>query len=74
VIDFAGASRWDKNIAALAPDGRMVMLSFLSGRELEKVDLGLLLFKRFRIQGTTLCANGRRGTQIAASRSNQAAW
>jgi NADPH:quinone reductase-like Zn-dependent oxidoreductase len=34
----------------------MVMLSFLSGRELEKVDLGPLLFKRLRIQGTTLRA------------------
>jgi NADPH:quinone reductase-like Zn-dependent oxidoreductase len=58
VIDFVGASHWDKNIAALAPDGRMVMLSFLSGRELKKVDLGPLLFKRLRIdiQGTTLRA------------------
>jgi NADPH:quinone reductase-like Zn-dependent oxidoreductase len=56
VIDFVGASHWDKNIVALAPDGRMVMLSFLSGRELEKVDLGPLLFKRLRIQGTTLRA------------------
>jgi hypothetical protein len=42
---------WDKHIAALAPDGRMVMLRFLSGRALEKVDLGPLLFKRLRIQG-----------------------
>jgi hypothetical protein len=25
VIDFVSASHWDKNIAALAPDGRMVM-------------------------------------------------
>jgi hypothetical protein len=32
------------------------MLSFFSGRELEKVDLGPLLFKRLRIQGTTLRA------------------
>jgi NADPH:quinone reductase-like Zn-dependent oxidoreductase len=30
VIDFVGASHWDKNIAALAPDGRVVMLSFLT--------------------------------------------
>jgi NADPH:quinone reductase-like Zn-dependent oxidoreductase len=56
VINFAYASRWDKNIAALSPDGRVVMLSFLSGRELEKVDPGPLLFKRLRIQGTTLRA------------------
>jgi hypothetical protein len=32
------------------------MLSFLSGRELERADLGRLLFKRLRVQGTTLCA------------------
>jgi NADPH:quinone reductase-like Zn-dependent oxidoreductase len=56
MIDFVGAWHWDKNIAALAPDGRVVMLSFLSGRELEKVDLGPLLFKRLRIQDTTLRA------------------
>jgi NADPH:quinone reductase-like Zn-dependent oxidoreductase len=56
VIDFVSASHWDKNIAALAPDRRMVILSFLSGHELEKVDLGPLLFKRLRIQGTTLRA------------------
>jgi hypothetical protein len=29
----------------------MVMLRFLSGRALEKVDLGPFLFKRLRIQG-----------------------
>jgi hypothetical protein len=34
----------------------MVMLRFLSGRALEKVDLGPLLLKRLRIQGTTLRA------------------
>jgi NADPH:quinone reductase-like Zn-dependent oxidoreductase len=50
VIDFVGASHWDENIAALAPDGRMVILSFLSGRELEKVHLGPPTFKRLRIQ------------------------
>jgi hypothetical protein len=65
VIDFVGASHWGKTIARFVPDERVVKLSVLSGRELEKADLGLLLFKRFRIQGTTLCANGLRGTQIA---------
>jgi NADPH:quinone reductase-like Zn-dependent oxidoreductase len=56
VIDVVGASHWDKNIAALAHDGRTVMLRFLSGRELQKVDLCPLLLKRLRIQGTTLRA------------------
>jgi NADPH:quinone reductase-like Zn-dependent oxidoreductase len=56
VIDFVGASHWDKNIAALTTDGRMVMLRFLSRREREKVELGPLLFKRLRIQGKMLRA------------------
>jgi NADPH:quinone reductase-like Zn-dependent oxidoreductase len=38
VIDFVGASHWDKSIAALAPDGRTVLL-----------DLGPLLYKCFYI-------------------------
>jgi hypothetical protein len=56
LIDVVGASHWNNDIASLAPDGCMVMLSFLSGRELEKVDSGPLLFKRLRILGTTLRA------------------
>jgi NADPH:quinone reductase-like Zn-dependent oxidoreductase len=31
VIDFVGKSHWEKNIASLAVDGRMVILSMLSG-------------------------------------------
>jgi NADPH:quinone reductase-like Zn-dependent oxidoreductase len=32
VIDFVGKSHWDQNIEALAVDGRMTILSFLSGK------------------------------------------
>jgi hypothetical protein len=52
VLDFIGASRWERNTPALAPDGRVGMLNCSA----EKVDLGPLLFKRLRIQGTTLGA------------------
>ncbi len=31
VIDFVGQSHWEKNITSLATDGRMTMLSLLSG-------------------------------------------
>ena len=31
VIDFVGQSHWQKNIDALAYDGRMTMLALLSG-------------------------------------------
>ncbi|GAA6027352.1 hypothetical protein JCM8097_002619 [Rhodosporidiobolus ruineniae] len=55
VIDFVGADYWDKNIESLARDGRMVMLGLLSGAVTkDPLNLGPILYKRLRIEGTTL--------------------
>ncbi|KAL8292030.1 hypothetical protein RQP46_001496 [Phenoliferia psychrophenolica] len=55
VIDFVGPDYWTKNIASLARDGRMVLLGMLSGlKTKEPLDMGPLLFKRLRVEGTTL--------------------
>ncbi|KAI0630000.1 quinone oxidoreductase [Trametes polyzona] len=56
VIDFVGQSHWQKNIDALAVDGRMTMLALLSGAEVPNFNLAPILFKRLRIQGSTLRA------------------
>ncbi|KAG1751066.1 quinone oxidoreductase putative [Suillus lakei] len=47
-------SHWAKNIESLAIDGRMTMLGTLSGSEVPSVNLGPILYKRLRIQGSTL--------------------
>jgi NADPH:quinone reductase-like Zn-dependent oxidoreductase len=31
LVDFVGKAHWEKNIASLAVDGRMVLLALLSG-------------------------------------------
>ncbi|KIJ17867.1 hypothetical protein PAXINDRAFT_167810 [Paxillus involutus ATCC 200175] len=54
VIDFVGRSHWEKNIDSLAIDGRMTILSLLSGNEVPSVNLSPILFKRLKIQGSTL--------------------
>lgn len=55
LIDFIGASYWDKNVKSLARDGRMVLLGLMGGaKTTEPFDLGPILFKRLRIEGTTL--------------------
>ncbi|KAG8754465.1 hypothetical protein FRC14_005067 [Serendipita sp. 396] len=54
LIDFVGRSHWDKNLAALAIDARMVMLGLLSGMNLEKTSIAPILFKRLHIIGSTL--------------------
>lgn len=50
-----GQSYWEKNIASLARDGRMVMLGLMSGAVTEKpFNLAPILFKRLRIEGMRL--------------------
>lgn len=54
IVDFVGGSYFQKNLDAAARDGRIVMLGLMGGRVAEKVDLGALLYKRVRIEGSTL--------------------
>ncbi|KDQ16082.1 hypothetical protein BOTBODRAFT_31157 [Botryobasidium botryosum FD-172 SS1] len=54
IVDFVGRDYWEKNIGALALDGRMVILGLLSGGELSNASLVPILRKRLRVQGSTL--------------------
>ncbi|KAI1179222.1 zinc-binding dehydrogenase [Nemania sp. FL0916] len=54
IIDFVGASYFSSNLAVAARDARWVMLGLLGGSKLEGVDIGMLLYKRIRIEGSTL--------------------
>ncbi|KAJ7644472.1 quinone oxidoreductase [Roridomyces roridus] len=54
IIDFVGQSHLEKNLESLAVDGRMTMLALLSGPIASTVNLAPILYKRLRIQGSTL--------------------
>lgn len=54
VIDYVGKDYFQKNIDVAAKDGRIVLLAFLSGSIVEKVDISGLLRKRVRVEGSTL--------------------
>jgi len=54
IIEFVGQSHWHKNIDCFARDGRMTILSTLSGSVVKDMDILPLLYKRLRIQGSTL--------------------
>lgn len=54
VVDFVGRTHWEKNIESLAVDGRMIIIAALSGSLVPTVDLGPILYKRLKIQGSTL--------------------
>ncbi|KAI0102792.1 zinc-binding dehydrogenase [Nemania sp. FL0031] len=54
IVDFVGASYFQGNLAVAARDARWVMLGLMGGSKLQGVDIGMLLFKRIRLEGSTL--------------------
>jgi len=55
VLDVIGASYWERNMRALAPKGRMVIVGLMGGATTQ-ANLGMLLTKRLQVRGTTLRA------------------
>lgn len=55
IVDFVGAPYFARNLNAAARDARWVMLGLLGGGKLDAgIDVGKLLYKRVRIEGSTL--------------------
>jgi len=56
IIDFIAAPYFQQNINSLNFDGRMVMLALMGGFKLKELNMLPILFKRIKIQGSTLRA------------------
>ncbi|KAI2625886.1 quinone oxidoreductase putative [Hypoxylon sp. NC1633] len=54
IIDFIGASYFQNNLLVAARDARWVALGLMGGTKLNNVDFSMLLFKRVRLEGSTL--------------------
>lgn len=54
ILDFIGASYWQKNLRSIKVDGRWILIGTLGGSELEHVNLMDIMAKRIRLQGTLL--------------------
>lgn len=67
ILDPVGASALDLNLRALAVGGRLVLIGLMGGRE-ATVDLGRVLMRRLRIQGSTLRSrsDAEKGRLLAA--------
>jgi NADPH2:quinone reductase len=55
ILDIVGAAYLDDNIKSLNTEGRLVIIGSLGGRQAE-LNLGLILFKRLTVTGSTLRA------------------
>jgi NADPH:quinone reductase len=54
ILDMVGGAYLQKNLSALAPDGRIVQIAFLQGSKVKDFDFMLLMLKRLTITGSTL--------------------
>lgn len=54
VVDFVGGDYFQKNLDVVARDGRICMLGLMGGAVAENVNIGKLLYKRARVEGSTL--------------------
>ncbi|KAH7148612.1 hypothetical protein EDB81DRAFT_468774 [Dactylonectria macrodidyma] len=54
IVDFVGGSYFQQNLTVAARDGRIVLLGTLSGGKVPDADISQILFKRLRIEGSTL--------------------
>lgn len=54
IVDFVGGSYFQKNLDVAARDCRIVLLGLLGGAKVPDADISQILFKRIRIEGSTL--------------------
>ena len=54
ILDFVGASYWEKNLASCAVDARWILIGTLGGSTVDSVSLGKLMKKRIALKGTLL--------------------
>jgi len=54
IVDFVGGNYFQQNLDACARDARIVLLGTLSGGKVPDADISQILYKRIRIEGSTL--------------------
>lgn len=54
ILDFIGASYWEKNFNSIASEGRWVLIGNLGGNFVERIDLLQLMSKYVQLTGTLL--------------------
>lgn len=73
ILDVIGAKYLDRNIDALAPDGRLVIIGMQGGRKAE-LDIGKLLGKRGAVMATGLRARSRDNKAQVVAQVREHVW
>lgn len=56
ILDILGASAFERNLAALRKDGRLLLIGFMGGDKVEQISIMPILLKRLVVTGSTMRA------------------
>jgi putative PIG3 family NAD(P)H quinone oxidoreductase len=74
VVDIIGAKYFDRNLEALAKDGRLVIIGTMGGNVVEKFNLGRVQAKRLSIMGSTMRPRSSAEKAAIASDLRERVW
>lgn len=73
ILDLVGGDYLERNLQALAKDGRLVIIGLMGGRSAE-IDLGLMLRRRLSVQATSLRGRTREDKARIVSAVRENLW
>jgi putative PIG3 family NAD(P)H quinone oxidoreductase len=74
VVDIIGAKYFERNLAALAKDGRLVIIGTMGGNIVEQFNLGKVQAKRLSIMGSTMRPRSAAEKAVVASELRAKVW
>ncbi|PPQ26492.1 NAD(P)H-quinone oxidoreductase [Rhodoblastus sphagnicola] len=74
ILDMVGGPYLQRNVQALAPDGRLVQIAFLQGSKVKDFDFMSVMLKRLTITGATLRARPLAAKAAIAAALREKVW
>ena len=74
ILDMVGGPYLQKNLSALAPDGRLVQIAFLQGSKVKDFDFMSVMLKRLTLTGSTLRSRPLATKAAIASALREKVW
>ncbi|MCW2275960.1 putative PIG3 family NAD(P)H quinone oxidoreductase [Rhodoblastus acidophilus] len=74
ILDMVGGPYLQRNVQALAPDGRLVQIAFLQGSKVKDFDFMSVMLKRLTITGATLRSRPLAAKTAIASALREQVW
>ncbi len=74
ILDILGASAFERNLAALRKDGRLLLIGFMGGDKVESMSIMPILLKRLVVTGSTMRARTPAEKAEIAQQLHERVW